>query len=83
MIDRYYYFLIFLNNKYNAIIKKIIIIKIILRVVLTFANSIKKFEKVAISKVPITAPIDIEINVFQGFIPIRRPTIEPTNPPEP
>ena len=37
----------------------------------------------AIKRQPITAPIEIAKNVFQGFIPINLPTIDPTRPPEP
>ena len=39
--------------------------------------------KHAINKQPLTVPIDIAKKVFHGFIPIRRPSIEPTRPPDP
>ena len=40
-------------------------------------------ENVAMSRQPMIAPKDIARNVLSGFIPIKRPTIEPTSPPEP
>lgn len=40
-------------------------------------------EKYAISVHPTTAPIDIAKKVFCGFIPIKRPTMDPTKPPDP
>ena len=38
---------------------------------------------VAMRRQPITAPIDIAKNIFQDFMPIKRPTIDPTRPPDP
>ena len=39
--------------------------------------------KYAIVRQPATAPVDIARKIFHGFIPIKRPTIEPTRPPDP
>ena len=37
--------------------------------------------KYAIIRHPVIAPADIARNVLIGFIPIKRPTIDPTKPP--
>ncbi len=65
------------------IIKTIIAIRIIVSVVFISAKIRNACAKVAINKQPIIAPSDIAKNVTHGFMPIRRPTIDPTNPPDP
>lgn len=69
--------------KYSITIKAMMQIRISVSIVLISVKIRNACAKVAISKQPIIAPSDIAKNVFHGFIPIKRPTIEPTKPPDP
>jgi len=61
----------------------IIPIRMRVRVEFIPAKIRNKCENVAMSRQPITAPNDIARKALSGFMPIKRPTIEPTSPPEP
>ena len=74
---------ILLYKKY--IIKAVIIIIIIKRPNMKFLIKIDKIisAKYAIKIQPTIEPADIAKKIFQGFIPINLPIIDPTRPPEP
>ena len=65
-----------------AMIKRITIIRTPSKKFVTKTDRIAS-AKYPIIRQPVTAPTDIAKKIFHGFMPINRPTIEPTRPPDP
>ena len=65
------------------IIRAIMMMRMMVRRVLISAKMRKACAKVAMRRQPMMAPMVMAKKVFQGFMPMSRPMMEATSPPDP